>query len=118
MSQHATTALDGAALNRHIAAKVWQFLDGDPGSVLLWLQQCGCVITQRIGQAENRQWTLRGPSGHTSALLLPAPDPVAIAVSMGFLLAGMHWPMVLPGLLEAVGKTWKTRSKKAKEGRG
>jgi hypothetical protein len=100
-------------LSRYLATKVWQWVDGDPGGVLVWLQRLGCRITQR---PEGTTWALRGLAGMTTTLTRDL-EALAVASGIGALLGGMLWPQAFPTLLAHVA-TESTRRRRALAGSG
>jgi hypothetical protein len=41
-------------------------------------------------------------------------DPINRAVCLAWVIAGMFWPHIFPGLLEAVNKEWRKRRQQAR----
>jgi hypothetical protein len=42
-------------------------------------------------------------------------DPVNRAVCMAWVIAGMFWPTIFPGLLKEIGKQWRKRRAQARD---
>ena len=76
----------------------------DPDAVIAWLTTLGCRC---VPQESGSSWTIHGTAGGTCSLSRGL-DPIAIASSLGFAVAGQWWPQVFPTLITAVSHTWKT----------
>jgi hypothetical protein len=100
-----------ADVSAHLATQVWQWLDGDPGGVLVWLQRLGCRIVARPEHGD--VWTVQGVTGINVGLPRHS-DPVSMTAQLGFAVCGALWPQALPGYQAAVNKEWHRRTTAAK----
>jgi hypothetical protein len=77
-----------------------------PEAARAWLARIGLAVepdeTGKILAIYNPALKLR------TALVYPG-DPITRACCLGFATAGVHWPSLYPGLLEAVNAEWQRR---------
>lgn len=86
-----------------VVARLVELVFASPDEVTSWLARIGLEIVAQAGAT----LTVHNPHLHLRAGLLWDSDPISRAVSLGFALCGAYWPMVCPGLLEAVNERWK-----------
>lgn len=94
-----------------LAAQAAAFAHGQAPEVLAWLGRLGCRIAHR--RDEIGEWVLDGPSGIRTGLSRGL-DAVTVAVQLGFLLAGPHWPFVFPRLMETADCLGRQRGARAR----
>jgi hypothetical protein len=96
-------------LSTHLADKVFEAIAvGHVHALADWLMALGCTNRHTEGEQE----TITGLTGVRVGLVMT--DPNTLAVQVGFVLAGMFWPMTYPQLQKVVNKRWKEIIKKPK----
>jgi hypothetical protein len=86
-----------------VVARLVELVFASPDEVASWLARLGLEIIMWEGAA----LTVHNPHLNFRAGLLWDSDLVSRAVSLGFALCEAYWPLVCPGLLEAVNERWK-----------
>lgn len=71
--------------------------------VFQWIKKFGEVVRE-----QEEEIVVKGETGITCGFLL-GQDPITQGVQLGFLVYGLYWPYLCPGLLEKVNREWKRR---------
>ena len=80
-----------------------------PAAVIAWLTSLGCTVTLQEGRAS---WHIHGIAGGMTACSA-TDDPITVASSLAFALAGQWWPQAFPTLMDDVSKAWTARRRAA-----
>ena len=94
------------AMTQRVCDQVMLFAT-DPAQVMAWLSTLGCVVTPQEG---GQTWQIHGIAGGNTACGR-GDDPITVASSLAFALAGQWWPDAFPGLMDEVSKAWAARRK-------
>jgi hypothetical protein len=88
-----------------LAQQTWRWIDGETEAVLAWLRRFGMTV-RPLGDTD---WVIEGLAGVTVGLASPPPDPLAVAIPLGYAFFGSWWPLVVPELLDLVKAEWTHR---------
>lgn len=94
------------SLEAVLVQRLVEIVFAPPETALAWLARIGLAVepdeTGKILAIYNPALKLR------TALVYPG-DPITRACCLGFATAGVHWPSLYSGLLEAVNVEWQRR---------
>lgn len=97
--------------DERLAEWVMAFWRGEHAATVAWLETLGC----RLWGREGGTYVLDGPAGVRVGLPYPPGDPTTVAVLIGFLLYGGHWPQICAGAVALVNRRWGEERRRAKE---
>lgn len=89
-----------------LVQRLVEIIFAPPEATLAWLTRIGLAVEP---DEAGKVLIIYNPVLKLRTALVYPGDPITRACCLGFATAGVHWPSLYPGLLEAVNAEWRRR---------